>query len=260
MVVDAGVSTGSINPDSLLPVVLVSGWGQPVHWITPVLPPGLPQVQAWSLKDFTSDSPAAWLAQAMAQAPQRAVWLGWSLGGQLAMAAARDYPERVAGVMTLCATPCFVASDDWLHGRPEDEFAQFARRCHRQPAVTLRRFARLQSLGDQYQQQALQEGPAAAAGNTKAPDTEGLLKTLSWLRDTDQRVLWQQPLAMPRWHLFGANDPLVSAQTGNALGLSGSQQQVLAGLAHWPFGPHLPRLQHLLMNTLRCWSNAHVTA
>ncbi|TVP57307.1 MAG: alpha/beta fold hydrolase [Halomonadaceae bacterium] len=249
-----------VNQDSLLPLVLISGWGQPVHWIKPVLPGGLPWVQAWSLEDFTPESPEAWVAQAMAVAPQRAVWMGWSLGGQLAMAAARDYPQRVAGVITLCATPGFVATEDWPHGRPAAEFDDFARRCRRNPGATLRRFSHLQSRGDRYEAQAQQQGPASQSREaSRELNNSGLLQTLDWLRHTDQRDLWRQPLVVPRLHLFGERDPLVAPQTGNALGLARQQQQLLPGLAHWPFGPHLPGLHTRLQDTLSRWSTGNAT-
>ncbi|MDX1589938.1 MAG: alpha/beta fold hydrolase [Oleiphilaceae bacterium] len=246
-----------------LPVVLISGWGLPVSWISPVLPQRggsvAAQDRAWSLSDFTSRSPGAWLEQALEQAPPKAIWVGWSLGGQLAMAAADRAPERVAAVVTLCSTPCFVAGEDWPHGRPGEEFDAFAGRCEKDPAGTLRRFALLQSRGDAHEARARREGPAAVKEAQRHDPIDGqvLGETLQWLRRNDQRRLWRRPMAQPRLHLFGERDSLVAPATPVALGLDPQQWQPLPGLAHWPFGPHLPALQALLQERFQRWSALH---
>ena len=50
------------------------------------------------------------------QAPRRATWLAWSLGGMVAMQAALLAAERISALCLVCTTPRFVAGDDWPHG------------------------------------------------------------------------------------------------------------------------------------------------
>src|SRR5690606_40237197 len=50
----------------------------------------------------------------------RAIWLGWSLGGLVALHAALDRPAQVRGLAMLCATPRFVAAPDWPHAMPAE--------------------------------------------------------------------------------------------------------------------------------------------
>src|SRR5271170_7944996 len=45
--------------------------------------------------------------------PQSAVFVGWSLGGLVAMNIAIHYPERISQLITLASTPKFVADRDW---------------------------------------------------------------------------------------------------------------------------------------------------
>ncbi|MCG8312534.1 MAG: pimeloyl-ACP methyl ester esterase BioH [Pseudomonadales bacterium] len=45
--------------------------------------------------------------------PQRALWMGWSLGGLVAMRAASRCPERISGLITVASTPQFTASEAW---------------------------------------------------------------------------------------------------------------------------------------------------
>lgn len=40
--------------------------------------------------------------------PKKAIWLGWSLGGLLAIWAARHFPQRINKLITVCCNPKFV--------------------------------------------------------------------------------------------------------------------------------------------------------
>ena len=43
------------------------------------------------------------------QAPDKAIWLGWSLGGLVASQIALTHPERVQALVTVASSPCFSA-------------------------------------------------------------------------------------------------------------------------------------------------------
>ncbi|MGP1665435.1 MAG: alpha/beta fold hydrolase, partial [Rhodanobacter sp.] len=55
-------------------------------------------------------------AAAIAAQTPPAIWLGWSLGGLIALTAALDLPHHVRGLAMLCATPKFVRDASWPHG------------------------------------------------------------------------------------------------------------------------------------------------
>ncbi|HET8708241.1 MAG TPA: alpha/beta fold hydrolase, partial [Pseudomonadales bacterium] len=44
-------------------------------------------------------------------APERAVWLGWSLGGVVATQIAAQFPMRVEALVTVATNACFVANE-----------------------------------------------------------------------------------------------------------------------------------------------------
>ncbi|MDF7679434.1 pimeloyl-ACP methyl ester esterase BioH [Enterobacteriaceae bacterium ESL0689] len=46
-------------------------------------------------------------------APERAIWLGWSLGGLVASQVALSAPEQVQGLVTVASSPCFCANSEW---------------------------------------------------------------------------------------------------------------------------------------------------
>ena len=44
-----------------------------------------------------------------------AVWVGWSMGGLVALAAAQHYPQDLTRLVLVGATPKYVQSADWPH-------------------------------------------------------------------------------------------------------------------------------------------------
>ena len=53
------------------------------------------------------------------QAPDKAIWLGWSLGGLVASQIALTHPERVLALVTVASSPCFSARDEWPGIKPD---------------------------------------------------------------------------------------------------------------------------------------------
>lgn len=82
----------------------------------------------------------------LSQAPEKAYWLGWSLGGAIVTDLAHIAPDRVLGVITLATNPCFEQQIDWP-GMDNDHFAQFKLGYQNTPIKTLQRFAALQLSG-----------------------------------------------------------------------------------------------------------------
>ena len=136
-------------------LVLVHGWGMNAAVWQPFLPyleeyrvtrvelPGHGE-QLWSAAERDLQS---WGDAVLAQAPERAIWCGWSLGGQVALQAALNQPERVSALVLMASTPCFVQHPGWDHAMAADTLAQFARQLHQDVAATLNRFLTLQVRG-----------------------------------------------------------------------------------------------------------------
>ena len=66
---------------------------------------------------FTLDT----MARAIAALTPPAPWLGWSLGGLVALHAARARPDAVRGLLMLAASPRFVIAPDWPQGTQHAE-------------------------------------------------------------------------------------------------------------------------------------------
>jgi malonyl-CoA O-methyltransferase len=164
-------------------------------------------------------------------APPEAVYLGWSLGGQLAGALAAAHPERVAGLVTVCSNPCFVASQEWP-GLDRAAFAGFQAAVSDDAPRGLRRFDQLQVKG---------AGDARSLARTLAslrrePDRGQLLAGLELLRTLDNRAILPT-LGIPQLHCFAADDALVPASVAERLsdhlqGIPAARVTVLPAAPH----------------------------
>ncbi len=86
-------------------------------------------------------------AVAIAAATPPAIWLGWSMGGLIALTAALDLPQQVRGLAMLCATPKFVRDVSWPHGSDGALVHQLASDLEMDYRATLDRFLALETLG-----------------------------------------------------------------------------------------------------------------
>ena len=80
------------------------------------------------------------------QAPDKAIWLGWSLGGLVASQIALTHPERVQALVTVASSPCFSARDEWPGIKP-DVLAGFQQQLSEDFQRTVERFLALQTMG-----------------------------------------------------------------------------------------------------------------
>jgi pimeloyl-[acyl-carrier protein] methyl ester esterase len=93
--------------------------------------------------------PAA-CARAIAARTPPALWLGWSLGGLVALQAALDHPAQVGALAMLAASPCFVRKPGWDYGVDADVFRQFGRDLDGDYRATLERFLALEAMGSEH--------------------------------------------------------------------------------------------------------------
>ncbi|MFT4613380.1 MAG: malonyl-CoA O-methyltransferase [Bacteroidia bacterium] len=144
-------------------------------------------------------------------APEHALYVGWSLGGQLAAQLAQRAPDRVVGLVTLCSNPRFVAREDWP-GMAPDVFSVFQREVASDVAAALRRFDGLQSKGSGQQRRLMGQLRAARGGS----GTRELMAGINWLESLDLRVALAD-LPLPQLHLLAEQDALVPIGVVSAL-------------------------------------------
>jgi len=179
-----------------------------------------------------------WAEACLAVAPARACWIGWSLGGLVALAAARLAPGHLSGLILLTATPRFAQTPDWPAAMPPATLARFHDDLLGDPAGTLQRFLALQVKGSDAARETLRQ-LRQELGERPAPDPGALALGLDLLRDADLRAGLAE-LACPSLWLFGERDTLVPAAAASQVAslLPEARVQVIPGAAHAPFLSH----------------------
>jgi pimeloyl-[acyl-carrier protein] methyl ester esterase len=178
------------------------------------------------------------VAQLLAAAPARAVWVGWSLGGLLALEAAARAPERIAGLCLVASNPRFVRGPDWPHGMEDAVLRAFGEALVREPDRTLNRFLALQVRGSERAQPTLRT-LRAETDRVETPALEALAAGLDILRRSDLRHrLGDYP--GPRRFIMGERDLLVPCSAARACARYSAQteQRVIPGAGHAPFLSH----------------------
>jgi pimeloyl-[acyl-carrier protein] methyl ester esterase len=179
------------------------------------------------------------------------LWIGWSLGGLVALAAALRHPRRVRGLVLIGATPRFVSSGDWPHGMTPSQFRAFRAQCQADPQGTLIQFTALQMQADRRGLAGLRALRAQARA-ARAPDPEGLQHGLDVLEETDLRHALGA-IGCPTLWLTGEGDTLTPPAA--AEWAAGEQPRArsarLAGAGHAPFITHPTTLAEHLHEWLR---------
>ena len=225
-------------------LLLLHGWGlQRAVW-APVLPLFAPDVRARAL-DLPGHGAAAmttpYTPDALAhsvltqQIAARACWLGWSLGGLVALAAAQAAPTRIEKLVLVATTPRFVQAPDWPCAMPATQLQQFAHGLAADYANTVLRFLSLQV--------SAQERPTLralrAAATQTPPQPAALHAGLELLAATDLRATLAD-IAQPVLIVHGTRDTLARPQAAEALAaaLPHAQLRFIEGAGHAPFLSH----------------------
>ena len=164
-----------------------------------------------------------------------AIWVGWSLGGFVALDAALRHPARVAGLVLVSATPKFVQSPDWSAGMPAEVFAGFAGSLQQDYRGTLQRFLSLQGGSDEAGRLLIKRLRHELFAHGE-PRPEALTAGLSILEHSDLRPRLAE-IQMPTLIVQGTHDRLVPPSAGEFLAsrIRGARLLSMAGAGHAPF-------------------------
>ncbi|MDA5496173.1 pimeloyl-ACP methyl ester esterase BioH [Yersinia aleksiciae] len=198
-------------------------------------------------KDFGAMSLSDMAAIVLQQAPEQALWLGWSMGGLVASQIALSHPERVNGLITVSSSPCFTAHDEWPGIRPE-VLAGFEQQLSEDFQRTVERFLALQTLGTESARQDARLLKAVVLQH-QMPEVEVLTGGLEILRTEDLR----EALAacdLPFLRIYGYLDGLVPRKVASLLDSAWphTQSVVMKGAAHAPFVSHPDDFSNLILD------------
>ncbi|SNY76729.1 pimeloyl-ACP methyl ester esterase BioH [Pantoea sp. GL120224-02] len=175
--------------------------------------------------------------QLLPQLPERAVLLGWSLGGLVASQIALMQPERVTALISVASSPCFTAHEDWPGIKPET-LESFQQQLSNDFQRTVERFLALQTMGTENARQDARQLKDVVLSQPM-PSVAVLEGGLEILRQDDLRTALDN-LALPFMRIYGSLDGLVPRRIAAELDARwpASPSVVMEKAAHAPFISH----------------------
>ncbi|SHL84360.1 pimeloyl-ACP methyl ester esterase BioH [Rhodanobacter sp. OK091] len=191
-------------------------------------------------------------AAAIAKITPPAIWLGWSLGGIVALTAALEMPRQVRGLAMLCATPKFVRDAGWPFGADGKLVHQLATDLETDYHATIERFLALEAMGSADPRAELRHLRALVFARGE-PDLRVLQEGIRILEATDRRAALPDLSAPSAW-ISGRRDRLVPPQAmAWSAGQCGGSYDDIQQAGHAPFFGHAhavaQALQPLLAST-----------
>lgn len=239
-------------------VVLIHGWGMnSTVWdawmpsllkhfrVTVVDLPGMGRSPV-SKGDYDLDY---LVEQVLSVVPERAVWIGWSLGGTIMQAVLGRYPERVLAGVSLCTSAKFTKTEQWP-GIETEALHHFQALIDEDWRGSLIRFMALQCKGSASQKSDINYLKERLL-HFGLPALKALKSGLKVLENTDQRALFAD-LSKKLFVVLGSADEVVPASIESSLValLGRDYVHVIEGASHLPFVSHTKDVHELTMNFL----------
>jgi len=185
-----------------------------------------------------SESLSELAAQLLDALPADAVWLGWSLGGLVALQAALTAPQRLRGLVLANSTPRFITGPGWTEAMPPEQLQGFATGLSHEYRETLLRFLSLQVQGEESARAALRQLRGSLFDRGE-PDTASLTAGLTLLQQSDLRARLKD-VVVPTLLMAGTHDRLTppGATDAMAQAIAGVRLQIFPKSAHAPFISH----------------------
>lgn len=233
-------------------LVLLHGWGMNSAVWEPVIDEldqhftvtcvDLPGHGFSTLSDTENTGLDDWADAIAAVVPVNAIWLGWSLGGLLALQAVLNNITNIRALFMMTATPSFMQRDDWQCAMPQQTLMQFSESLKADVKSTLTRFLSLQIQGCDNARDLLKQ---LRSGFSERPSAtfHALQTGLGFLRHTDLRESLQA-IDVPVHWLYGNRDTLTPACAADEIGkmMPFASSQVIHGAAHVPFLSHFEQV------------------
>ena len=235
-------------------LVLVHGWAMNCDVFAPLVDrlAGEFRVHLLDLPGHgrNASNPRILSAEAVAQSVQGAlpdaVWIGWSLGGVIALEIAIRGLLPIQGLALIGCSPSFVRRADWEHGVDLAVFEQFGHELLIDYERTLQRFLAIEVIGTATAQEDLR-ALTRIVFNRGKPALRVLEEGLLILENSDLRPGLSE-LEIPIEWIGGARDRLVpaSAMRTAAAACRHSHFHELRGAGHAPFLSHADQVAAII--------------
>lgn len=229
-------------------LVLLHGWAMHSGYFEPVVEklashfrvhlvdmPGHGKSQAYP-QIYSIENIARRVLEALAQGvSDKAICLGWSLGGSVATWLAAHAGHKVSALILVASNPCFVQKAGWPHGMENSVLQTFADELVSDYEKTLLRFLSLQIRGTDNERDLLRLLRRQMRA-TPAPEIEVLNGGLEILQHYDGRDLVTQ-LRQAVFMIGGEKDTLVPVRALRTLAAQSGNIKLSewVGTGHTPF-------------------------
>jgi len=161
-------------------------------------------------------------------------FLGWSLGGSIALRLAEKYPDRISSLSLIASNPVFVASEHWA-GMAQADLLAFSENLKVNCQATLLRFLSLQVQGMENRKVIL-KNLKQIMQTVEAPNAEALAAGLLILKEADLRDSLVS-LSLPVQFILGEKDSLVPMKVGQNCQLlqRSCESHIIRQAGHVPF-------------------------
>ena len=167
--------------------------------------------------------------------PNNTTLLGWSLGGQIAIAYQRKFPKKIKHLILVSSTPCFINKKEWNYGVEKEIFEKFSSQLLVNWKKTMHQFFLLQLYGvpNIRKVAAKFEGTILSLDQ---PDPSALSAGLKLLLDTDYRKILKN-INVKTLIISGDKDRLTSLESSKYMDdiIPNSSLKIFPGAGHIPF-------------------------
>ena len=184
-------------------------------------------------------------ARRLLAATPAALWVGWSLGGLVAMRAALDEPASARGLVLISSSPRFVIGDDWTSGVAPSVFAEFGAGLADDYRGTIERFLALETLGSEHARAELRALKADVFAHGE-PAMSALTDGLRVLDASDFRAELSR-IRVPSLWIAGRRDRLVDADAMRWAAAQTEGRYVECNSGHAPFLGHADALAETIV-------------
>ncbi len=177
------------------------------------------------------------------------ILIGWSLGGQLAMALGQRLRSKniIRGLVLVSSTPSFRQHADWSFGCADEVWRGFSDATAQQDSKLMQRFFQMMLHGDILSRSERNLIIKEAVNSHSPASFTGLTIGLGLLSELDLRENIQS-LKVPTLILHGQQDIIVPLQAGQYLAgsIPGSELIIFDDCGHAPFLTHHAKFNQLL--------------
>lgn len=176
--------------------------------------------------------------QVLKVAPEKAHYLGWSMGGLVATNIAINHSHRVESLITVSSSPRFVQAEDWKYAMKPNIMDSFCRFLEEDYQGTIIRFLAIQAIGSETQKEDIRRLRDTVFIHGM-PASRALREGLSLLNDVDFRSQLKD-ISVPFLRLYGRLDSLVPAKAADEVQKLSphSKHHVFPKASHAPFLSH----------------------